>query len=166
VTLDPAHVVVFAALAAIAATYDVWRRRIPNWISVAIAASGVVAQWTALGVRGAGSAILAVLLVLVLMTLMWRVRLVGGGDAKVASAAAAWVGTGATLSYLVVSALVGGGFALGYYIAAAANARAAVRFNLSRLHVPTVPDGTESATAILVPYGAACVVGALLVVLS
>jgi prepilin peptidase CpaA len=166
VALVPAHVVVFAALGAVAAAHDVWRRRIPNWISVAIAASGIVAQWTALGVRGAGSATLAVLLVLALMTPMWRVRLVGGGDAKVGAAAAAWVGAGATLSYLVVSALVGGGLALAYYVAAAANRRAAVRFNLSRLQVPTLPDRTEGAEAVLVPYGAAFVVGALLVVLS
>lgn len=165
-TLVPAHVIVFAALAVVAAAHDVWRQRIPNWVSVAVAATGVVARWSALGPRGAGSAVLAVLLVLALLTSMWRVRLIGGGDAKLGAAAAAWVGTGATPQYLLSSALVGGGLALAYYAAAGANARALVRFNLSRWHAPTLPDRSDGVKPILVPYGAAFAIGALAVVLA
>jgi prepilin peptidase CpaA len=165
-TLAPSHVVLLAALSTVAAGYDVWRRRIPNWLTVGIAASGMAAQAVAFGARGAGSAVLSVLLVLVLLTAMWRFRLIGGGDAKLGAAAAAWVGWGQTASYLVLSAVVGGLIALACYAAAGASSRAAVHVNLSRLRAPSLDEIGRQPGAVLVPYGAAFAVAALVVVLS
>jgi len=141
-TLAPSHVVLLAALSTVAAGYDVWRRRIPNWLTVGIAASGMAAQAVAFGARGAGSAVLSVLLVLVLLTAMWRFRLIGGGDA------------------------VGGLIALACYAAAGASSRAAVHVNLSRLRAPSLDEIGRQPGAVLVPYGAAFAVAALVVVLS
>lgn len=165
-TLAPSHVVLFAASCAVAAGYDVWRRKIPNWLTVGIAASGTAANVAAFGAMGAGSATSAVLLVLVLLTAMWRFGLIGGGDAKLGAAAAAWVGWGQTAPYLVLSALIGGAIAVACYAAAGAGARAIVHVNLSRLRAPSIAEARARPGVVLVPYGAAFAVAALVVVLS
>jgi len=92
--LDIARLLLFPALMAFAAASDLFTMTISNRVSLALAAGFLVlAMLSGMGLHdmlshvGAGAAVLAVAFVCFAMG--W----VGGGDAKVAAAAALWFGT-------------------------------------------------------------------------
>ena len=109
-----ACVLVFWGLLAAASVNDVRRYRIPNWISVAIAGlylpfalsgPGSTAAMLLQG-YGVGLAVMAV------GFLMFMGRIMGGGDAKLLSAAGIWAGTAYLLDVLLIMAATGGLMAL------------------------------------------------------
>jgi prepilin peptidase CpaA len=108
-TLDIARLLLFPALMAFAAASDLFTMTIPNRVSLALAlAFLVLAPLSGFGLHemashvGAGACVLAV--AFVCFTRGW----IGGGDAKVAAAAALWFGFGDLLNYLVYASLFGG----------------------------------------------------------
>ena len=111
--LDIARLLLFPALMAFAAASDLFTMTISNRVSLALAAgflilalmSGMALHDILLHV-GAGAAVLAVAFVCFAMG--W----VGGGDAKIAAAAALWFGFGHLLNYLVYASLFGGALTL------------------------------------------------------
>ena len=111
--LDIARLLLFPALMAFAAASDLFTMTISNRVSLALAAgflilalmSGMALHDILLHV-GAGAAVLAVAFV------CFAVGWVGGGDAKVAAAAALWFGFGHLLNYLVYASLFGGALTL------------------------------------------------------
>jgi prepilin peptidase CpaA len=111
--LDIARLLLFPALMAFAAASDLFTMTISNRISLALAAGFLVlAMLSGMGLHdilshvGAGAAVLAVTFVCFAMG--W----VGGGDAKVAAAAALWFGFGHLLNYLLYASLFGGALTL------------------------------------------------------
>jgi len=111
--LDIARLLLFPALMAFAAASDLFTMTISNRVSLALAAGFLVlAPLTGMGLYdmlshlGAGAAVLAVAFTCFAMG--W----VGGGDAKVAAAAALWFGFGHLLDYLVYASLFGGALTL------------------------------------------------------
>jgi prepilin peptidase CpaA len=146
----------FAALVCTAALTDLTSYTIPNWISgalllafpvAALAAGlpwGLAAQHAAVG----GAA-------LVLGMGMFAMNWVGGGDAKLLSASALWLGLGAAPEYLMWVALVGGGLTF-----ALLGARKAYEL----VPLPTVPGWAQALLSPKgdVPYGVALAVGALM----
>ena len=111
--LDIARLLLFPALMAFAAASDLFTMTISNRVSLALAAGFLVlavlsgmAPYDILLHAGAGAALLAVAFFCFAMG--W----VGGGDAKVAAAAALWFGFGHLLSYLVYASLFGGALTL------------------------------------------------------
>jgi prepilin peptidase CpaA len=107
--LDIARLLVFPALMAFAAASDLFTMTISNRISVLLAAAFLVlavasgmAPYDILSHLGAGA--------VVLMTAFgcFAMGWVGGGDAKVAAAAALWFGFGHLLNYLLYASLFGG----------------------------------------------------------
>src|SRR6266513_1349598 len=107
--LDIARLLLFPALMAFVAASDLLTMTISNRVSLALAAAFLVlALLSGLGFYdilshiGAGFAVLAVAFACFAMG--W----VGGGDAKVAAAAALWFGFGHLLDYLVYASLFGG----------------------------------------------------------
>lgn len=111
--LDIARLLLFPALMAFAAASDLFTMTISNRVSLALAA-GFLALALASGMElpdilshvGAGATVLSVTFVCFAMG--W----VGGGDAKVAAAAALWFGFGHLLNYLVYASLFGGALTL------------------------------------------------------
>src|SRR5665811_2387192 len=100
--LDLVRLLLFPALMAFAAASDLFTMTISNRVSLALAGGFLaLALLTGMGFHdilthlGAGAAVLAVAFACFAMG--W----VGGGDAKVAAAAALWFGFGHLLSYLV-----------------------------------------------------------------
>ena len=98
---------------AFAAASDLFTMTISNRVSLALVAGFLVlAVFSGMGLHdmlshvGAGAAVLAVAFVCFAMG--W----VGGGDAKVAAAAALWFGFGHLLNYLVYASLFGGALTL------------------------------------------------------
>jgi len=154
--LDLARLLFFPALMAFAAASDLFTMTISNRLSLALAAgflllavAGGMAPYDILAHCGAGA------LVLVVSFTCFAMGWVGGGDAKMAAAAALWFGFDHLLNYLVYASLFGGALTvlllqfrqwpLPYALAGQAW--------LSRLH--------DKQTGI--PYGIALAIGALTV---
>lgn len=103
----------FLLLLLVAALSDVATMQIPNWVSIALAAAFIPAaalagaSWPMIGVHlafGAG--------VFLVCAGLFACGVLGGGDAKLLSAAAVWTGWTALLPFLVGTALAGGLLAL------------------------------------------------------
>ena len=111
--LDLVRLLLFPALMTFAAASDLFTMTISNRISLALAAGFLaLASLSGMGLYdlllhvGAGAAVLTVAFACFAMG--W----VGGGDAKVAAAAALWFGFGHLLSYLVYASFFGGALTL------------------------------------------------------
>ena len=111
--LDIARLTLFPALMAFAAASDLFTMTISNRVSlaltggfVALALMGGMALPDILSHVGAGATVLVG--AFICFALGW----VGGGDAKIAAAAALWLGFGHLLNYLVYASLFGGALTL------------------------------------------------------
>ncbi len=111
--LDIARLMLFPALMAFAAASDLFTMTISNRVSLALAAGFLILALMSgmpfhdiLLHMAAGAAVLAVAFVCFAMG--W----VGGGDAKVAAAAALWFGFGHLMDYLLYASLFGGALTL------------------------------------------------------
>ena len=111
--LDIARLLLFPALMAFAAASDLFTMTISNRVSLllalgflALALLGGMGLYDVLAHLGAGAAVLTVAFACFAMG--W----VGGGDAKVAAAAALWFGFGHLLNYLLYASVFGGALTL------------------------------------------------------
>jgi prepilin peptidase CpaA len=111
--LDIARLLLFPALMAFAAASDLFTMTISNRVSLALLGGFLVLSVLGgMGLHdlllhaGAGAAVLAI--AFVCFAFGW----VGGGDAKVAAAAALWFGFAHLLDYLVYASLFGGALTL------------------------------------------------------
>jgi prepilin peptidase CpaA len=107
--LDIARLLLFPALMAFAAASDLFTMTISNRVSILLAAAFLVlavasgmAPSDVLSHLGAGALVLAIAFFCFAMG--W----VGGGDAKIAAAAALWFGFGHLMNYLLYASLFGG----------------------------------------------------------
>lgn len=96
-----------------AAAHDILARTIPDWVSVALAASGLVIS--ALNGTLLGAAI-AASLVFAASILLFRLGLMGGGDVKLLAAVALVVPPGNVLTAIAAVAIAGGGLALVFLV--------------------------------------------------
>jgi prepilin peptidase CpaA len=111
--LDIARILLFPALMAFAAASDLFTMTISNKVSLALAAGFLglalasgMGPYDILSHLGAGATVL--LVAFACFAMGW----VGGGDAKVAAAAALWFGFGHLLNYLVYASIFGGALTL------------------------------------------------------
>ena len=154
--LDIARLLVFPALMAFAAASDLFTMTISNRVSLLLAAAFVglavatgMAPTDMLSHLGAGALVLAVAFGCFAMG--W----VGGGDAKVAAAAALWFGFSHLLDYLLYASLFG----------------AALTILLLQMRQWPLPYALTGQTWLLrlhakesgIPYGIALAVGALMI---
>jgi prepilin peptidase CpaA len=148
-------VLIFPFVMLCAATMDVLTMRIANSVSIGlVAAFFVVAAIAGMPVQqmlvhlGVGA------VVLLANMLLFHLRLVGGGDAKLISAAAVWIGYEQLVPYVIYVTIFGGALALALlaYRRSPAGGLALPAW-ASRLHDPK--EG--------MPYGVAIAAGALVV---
>jgi prepilin peptidase CpaA len=111
--LDLARLLMFPALMAFAAASDLFTMTISNRVSLALAAGFLLlAAFSGMGPTeilthaGAGA------VVLVVAFLCFAMGWIGGGDAKVAAAAALWFGFAHLMNYLLYASLFGGALTL------------------------------------------------------
>jgi len=111
--LDIARLLLFPALMAFAAASDLLTMTISNRVSLALVSGFLaLALLSGLGSYDILSHIGAGFTVLTVAFACFAMGWVGGGDAKVAAAAALWFGFGHLLSYLVYASLFGGALTL------------------------------------------------------
>lgn len=165
-TLILAIAIVFAVLV-YAAFSDVANRRIPNSLSIVIAASFAIACVASpervdfLGGLWVAAAIFAV------GFLGFLFGKVGGGDVKLMAAFGLWAGPAAAVDFLVFTGLAGGALALLYLIPQIAYAMTWLRMTIERrvpalTVVPIAGDVKKNG----LPYGVAIAVGGIFVLWS
>ncbi|ODT71934.1 MAG: hypothetical protein ABS75_05490 [Pelagibacterium sp. SCN 63-23] len=147
----------FPLAMAFAASSDLLTMRISNKLVLLLAAGFVVmALLVELPLQQFAMHVLCALVVLVVAFGLFAMRLIGGGDAKLAAATTLWLGFGLTLPYLVYTALLGGGLTLLILILRRVPINPLItRFAwISRLHDPKqgVPYGIAMAIAGLLTY--------------
>ena len=107
--LDIVRLSLFPALMAFAAASDLFTMTISNRVSLALAAGFLaLALLSGMGFHDILSHLGAGLSVLAIAFACFAMGWVGGGDAKVAAAAALWFGFGHLLNYLLYASLFGG----------------------------------------------------------
>jgi prepilin peptidase CpaA len=112
--LQFALLLIFPALAVVAALKDVTSYTIPNWISLAL----VVAFAPAALASGASLTTMGLCLAAGLAALlagmgMFAAGWIGGGDAKLFAASVLWLGWPAAAPFMLVTAMAGGALTLG-----------------------------------------------------
>ena len=111
--IDTIRLLLFPALMAFAASSDLFTMTISNKLSLALVAGFfLLVVVTGMGVTAIGMHLAAAALVLVIAFLLFTQGWIGGGDAKLAAAAALWFGFGYLLDFLVYASLLGGALTL------------------------------------------------------
>ena len=154
---------IVAAATCAAAAIDIRTRRIPNALTMPLAASGVLLAAAGWGTVGAGAALAGWAVGLLLMLPGYLIGATGGGDVKLFAAVGAFLGPSLMVPALVQTAIAGALLALAV---AAVRGRVAETVNGTSLLVMT---GGRYASALEDPavrnrfaYGPAIAVGAVL----
>ena len=142
---------------------DLRWRRIPNAVSAFVLVGGLVLRGYHGGIVAALSGLAAALLILLVLYRPWQAGGIGGGDVKLASAVAAWVGLSQLIWFALASAVAGGIVAAAYYFKAPASTRADARANLTLawVHGDVPPAaGSHRKGHVSLPYALAIATGA------
>jgi prepilin peptidase CpaA len=91
---------------------DCRRHRVPNWLNLGLAVTGVAAQVAFAGWPGLRTAALGMALALAVLLVPWLMHVMGAGDVKFMAALGAWLGPQMTVYALVAGGLAGGVVAL------------------------------------------------------
>ncbi|PVM88491.1 pilus assembly protein CpaA [Caulobacter radicis] len=137
--------IAYATLFIVAAGWDAWTRKIPNWTVAALAVLFLFAQLLTWSTPNWLSSFSAFGLVMLAGVPMFARRLIGAGDVKLLAVAALFAGMENLLLLLVATAIAGGALAL---VALAARPYAGV-------------FGGWIRTRAGIPYGVAIAAGAL-----
>ena len=155
--IETALLLIFPALMAYAAASDLLTMTIPNRLSLALVAAFLAfAVLAGLGWQAVLMHVAAGALVLAISFALFAFGWIGGGDAKLAAAAALWLGFGMLIEYFFVASLAGGALTLAL-LAMRKLPLPAIALGwewLSRLHHPKtgVPYGVALAAAALMVY--------------
>jgi prepilin peptidase CpaA len=100
-------------IAFIACVFDVRTRRIPNWLTLGAALTGLLLHWWADGADGASLAAGGWVAGLFIFLPFFALRGMGGGDVKLLAALGAWVGPREVLWLAVYTGVAGGVLGVG-----------------------------------------------------
>jgi prepilin peptidase CpaA len=99
-------------LVVIAMIVDIFRRRIPNWLTLPFLAAGFVVTTVSHGVKGLEGSLGGAALAVGVTGLLWWLRGLGMGDLKLCAAVGAWIGPAQLGVALVATGIAGGLLAL------------------------------------------------------
>ena len=147
--------------ACFAATYfDVRARRIPNWLTGAVALTALGVHSFS-GLQGLAVSMAVMLVLTVVGSLVYARGGIGGGDIKLAIAASGMLSYPLCVPFLIYTAIGGGLLAVLYMIF-----RADARPALSRVTLVAAGAGGIAAARTTLPYAIAFAFGATAVALS
>jgi prepilin peptidase CpaA len=149
--------VLFPVLMALSASMDLLTMRIPNLIPAALTLGYfVLAAAAPLPPQAVLSDASCSLGILVMTFVLFSLRWIGGGDAKLAAATALWMGWGSILDYGITASVCGGLLTVGLLMARAKPLPTilAQHPGIARLHdrAAGVPYGIALAAAGLIEY--------------
>lgn len=100
------NIIIFCYLL-VAAGFDLWSGKIPNWIVAIGAMGGVIYRVWERGIVGFGLAIFYMLFPIILLYLLFLMRALGAGDIKLFSVIAIWTGIQKSCYVIFCSLLAG-----------------------------------------------------------
>jgi prepilin peptidase CpaA len=121
------HLAILGVLLAIACASDIAQRRVPNAVVLPLAVAGLAAQWVSGGPWALLWGATAGLCVFALLVAPWALGKVGGGDLKLAAAAAVWLGPARIPGFLVVAGLASAAVGIAVHVAHRVRLQRAVR---------------------------------------
>lgn len=149
-------VIVAGPLLGAAALADIFRRRIPNSLNIAVALTGTAASAWIGGGSGLLSSLGAAVLLGALLLPAWRMRALGGGDLKLAVACGTWIGLQAIVAFGLASAFCGGVIGLVCWASSEQRVRREISENLRLAAAGAMPAVSIAQVGgrVSVPYGA------------
>ncbi len=150
---------------------DYAQRRVPNWLNLAIAATGFLAQGWFFGLPGLGVAALGMLVGFCTLILPWLMHGMGAGDVKLMMAIGVWLGPWLTFIAFCAGAVIGGVIAVVMIVStgrvwhAYANL-ATIAQKTTRASTLFTEFGSAKSfgdTSQLLPYGVPLTIGTLVV---
>jgi prepilin peptidase CpaA len=157
-----------------AAWIDYAQHRVPNWLTAAIAAAGLITQACFHGWSGAWVALLGLLVGFGVLILPWLMHGMGAGDVKLMAAIGAWLGPWLTLLSFTLGAIIGGIVAVIMIVSTRRTAHALANLQTIKTklrHVDTAfgefgGAKTFGNTSQLLPYGVPLTAGTICVLLT
>ncbi len=148
--------IVFPALLALAAGWDIASFTIPNYLQLAlIGAFAVFVIGTGMAPGAIGGHLLAGFVGLAIGFTLFALGYIGGGDAKLFACVVLWIGFGSLLDYALVAAVMGGGLTV---LILAMRRVPLPAFLVSQGWIVRLHDAKGG-----IPYGVALAAGAFLV---
>src|SRR5688572_6521784 len=95
-----------------AAVIDLRSRRIPNWLTLSLAATGLLQSCLPAGELSPLWSFVGVLTGFALNLPLWLLKIRGGGDVKLFAGLGAWVGPQLTLEVFIASTIVAAAMAI------------------------------------------------------
>ena len=166
------HWLLILIVVMIAAGWDIYSRRIPNWLVLPFLAAGLVLSGMEHGLSGVGSSLAGMALVAVTMGPLCWLRAMGMGDLKLCAAIGAWIGPSQMLFALVMTGIAGGFLAVGYALYHGAFGRSLDNVGgLASKLWKRGPDGEQRKTldqpgALAIPYAPAIAIGTIFAFLA
>ena len=153
---------------------DCRRHRVPNWLNLTLAATGLAAQAAYAGWTGLQTGLLGLLTGFGLLIILWAMHGMGAGDVKFMAALGAWMGPALTFYAVLAGGLAGGVVALGLIVYRRAWFAASANLGVLFAKVGTVKTAFSefgsaeslSRTTGVLPYAIPLSIGTLLVVVS
>jgi prepilin peptidase CpaA len=156
-----------ALVGLLGAVTDLRSARIPNRLTYSAMIAGLGLRAAVLGLAGLKSGAASILVAGSLFLLLFVVGAMGGGDMKLMTAVAAWVGSSHVMTLLLAAALAGGVLALGRTIfrnmlgETFQNTIRLVFFRLMSGMQPHPELNVQSPGSQRIPFGVAIALGAL-----
>ena len=145
----------------IASFFDIRQRRIPNWLTGAIAIAAIAVHAFG-GLRGLGISLAVMAVLTVAGSLVYSRGGIGGGDIKLAITASALLSFPLCVPFLLYTA-IGGGFLAIAFLAARGKTQVISRTVLmAAMGAPGLPPSKAET----MPYAVAFAFGAILIALS
>jgi prepilin peptidase CpaA len=127
---------------------DLWKRRIPNWLTLPFLAGGLVVSAAGWGMPGLSRSAAGIALAVAALIVPCCLRGTGWGDLKLCAALGAWIGAQQMLYALLATAMAGGFLALAY-LAVRGSVKTSARMTL------------DDPAAQKIPYAPAIALGTL-----
>ena len=94
------------AMLSVATITDMRARRIPNWLTLSLAATGILQSFLPIQTVSPTDAALGLVTGFALNILLFALQIRGGGDVKLFAGLGAWVGPAATFQIFIISTLL------------------------------------------------------------
>src|SRR5690349_15705202 len=92
------------AAVSLAAAWDIWCRRIPNWLVLPFLVAGLVSTGASRGFTGVAASVAGIAVAVAVVGPICWMRGMGMGDLKLCAAIGAWIGPSQMIFALVITA--------------------------------------------------------------
>lgn len=145
----------------VASFFDIRQRRIPNWLTGAVALCAIVVHSFG-GLRGLGVSLIVMLALTAAGTLIYSRGGIGGGDIKLAIATSGLLSFPLCVPFLLYTAIGGGILAIAFLAARGKTQIISRAILMAAMGAPGLPPNKAET----MPYAVAFAFGAILIALS